>query len=194
MNREVYYETKKTMIDAGETELIPWKDIPAVGKEVSGIGYYRTVIELPEEWREGDGARLCIGSTNGETAAVYVNGRKAPAYNINRRTVEIGNLLRAGRNELVVEVSSSLNNCLKAGGYYDTTFPNTVARMMGANNGNGAMEEAMAAGMSAGENASEDAAPGPDLSAIVALMTRPALWRDYGMTGKVSVLFYKGER
>ena len=40
--------------------------------------------------------------------------------------------------------------------------------MMGANNGNGAMEEAMAAGMSAGENASEDAAPGPDLSAIVA--------------------------
>lgn len=47
--------------------------------------------------------------------------------------------------------------------------------------------------MSAGENASEDAAPGPDLSAIVALMTRPALWRDYGMTGKVSVLFYKGE-
>lgn len=48
--------------------------------------------------------------------------------------------------------------------------------------------------MSAGENASEDAAPGPDLSAIVALMTRPALWRDYGMTGKVSVLFYKGER
>ena len=194
VTREVYYETKKTMIDAGETELIPWKDIPAVGKEVSGIGYYRTVIELPEEWREGDGARLCIGSTNGETAAVYVNGRKAPAYNINRRTVEIGNLLRAGRNELVVEVSSSLNNCLKAGGYYDTTFPNTVARMMGANNGNGAMEEAMAAGMSAGENASEDAAPGPDLSAIVALMTRPALWRDYGMTGKVSVLFYKGER
>ena len=42
MTREVYYETKKTMIDAGETELIPWKDIPAVGKEVSGIGYYRT--------------------------------------------------------------------------------------------------------------------------------------------------------
>ena len=55
----------------------------------------------------------------------------------------------------MVEVSSSLNNCLKAGGYYDTTFPNTVARMMGANNGNGAMEEAIAAGMSAGENASE---------------------------------------
>ena len=35
---EVSYTTEKVSIDVGETELIPWKDIPQVGDKVSGIG------------------------------------------------------------------------------------------------------------------------------------------------------------
>ena len=48
ITREVYFTTKKTPIAVGETTLIPWKDIPSVGPDVSGVGYYTTTFELPD--------------------------------------------------------------------------------------------------------------------------------------------------
>ena len=56
---------------------------------------------------------------NGNTAAVYVNGQKAPAVDFDNRRVDISALLQPGENKLLVEVSSTLNNRLKARGYYD---------------------------------------------------------------------------
>ena len=38
VTREVYYETKKTKLEAGKVELKPWKDIPQIGPQVSGVG------------------------------------------------------------------------------------------------------------------------------------------------------------
>jgi hypothetical protein len=119
VTKEVFYETKKTRIQAGRTELKPWKDIPAVGRDVSGVGYYTTTFQLPENWTESNGAYLKIGSTNGNSAAVYVNGRKAPGVDFDGLKVDIGNLLVKGENTIKVEVSSTLNNRLKARGYYD---------------------------------------------------------------------------
>jgi hypothetical protein len=119
VTNEVYYETKKKKIQVGKTELIPWKDIQAVGPEVSGVGYYITTFQLAETWSENNGAYLQIESTNGNSAAVYVNGRKASAVDFNNFTVDISDLMVKGENTIKVEVSSTLNNRLKERGYYN---------------------------------------------------------------------------
>lgn len=115
---EVYYTTKKSRILVGKTALIPWKDIPEVGPEVSGVGYYTTKVNLPSDWSDNNGALLMIESTNGSTASIYVNGKKAPAYDFNKHSVDISHLLNAGDNVIQVEVSSTLTNRLIARNYY----------------------------------------------------------------------------
>ncbi|MCL2165141.1 MAG: hypothetical protein FWH55_12310 [Oscillospiraceae bacterium] len=109
---EVYFETTKTPIAVGETALVPWKDIPSVGPNVSGVGYYSTSFELPKNWADNNGAYLKIGSAHGNTVAVYVNGKKAPAVDLQNLTVEVTDLLQPGTNTLEAEVSSSLRNRL----------------------------------------------------------------------------------
>lgn len=118
VTNEVHYETKKTKIPAGKIGLEPWKDIPAVGGEVSGVGYYTTTFQRPEPWTDKNGARLKIGSTNGNTAAVWVNGKKAAGVDFNHPVVDISQLLVAGENTVTIEVSSTLNNRLKARNYF----------------------------------------------------------------------------
>lgn len=186
VTKEVYYETKKTVIDAGEVEPIPWKEIPAVGPKVSGVGYYDTVVRLPESWSKEWGAELCVGSTNGSSAAVYVNGKKAGAYNINRRRVEIGELLHGGENEIRVEVSSTLNNRLLARGYYETSLQNSLLLMAGASNGNAGAQDAAESGNIA--DAFEK--PAGEESPMAAAMNISTTPQDYGMTGKIVLKVY----
>lgn len=119
ITNEVYYTTKKRRIPVGKTTLIPWKDIAEVGPEVSGVGYYTTKVSLPSDWSNNNGALLMIESTNGNTAAIYVNGNKAPAYDFNKHSVDISHLLVAGDNVIQVEVSSTLTNRLIARNYYE---------------------------------------------------------------------------
>lgn len=198
VTHEVWYETEKTMIDAGRVATVPWKDIPAVGPEVSGVGYYTTMVELPEDWSDEDGAVLCIGSTNGCTAAVRVNGKDTGAYNINKRSVEIGDLLEPGKNEIVVEVSSTLNNRLLARGYYDRSVALSMELMASASNGNdteavdaeaeeaaSTADEAMAASAAAYADG-EDVEPGGLPAFIIGTDVV-----DYGMTGRVVLKTYK---
>jgi hypothetical protein len=47
--REVRPTTAITRIEAGTGPLEAWKDIPAVGPEISGIGEYATTLTVPEE-------------------------------------------------------------------------------------------------------------------------------------------------
>jgi hypothetical protein len=119
VSKEVYYETRKTLISVGKTDLIPWKDIPAVGQEVSGIGYYRASFVPPPEWKNKKEVILKLGSTQGNSVAVYVNGRKAPVLDYLRLETNIVSLLKEGANSLLIEVSSTLNNRLGIRGYYD---------------------------------------------------------------------------
>ena len=117
ITNEVYYETKKTQIDVGAVSLVPWRELLAVGPEVSGVGRYTTKICLPDP-KQGNKALLKIGGTYGNTAAVYVNGEKADGFDINRKAADISRLLHVGENEICIEVSSTLKNRLIARGYY----------------------------------------------------------------------------
>ncbi|MDO4337779.1 MAG: hypothetical protein Q4C91_06785 [Eubacteriales bacterium] len=116
---EVYWTTEKTAIEVGETELLPWKEIEAVGEEVSGIGHYTTTFTLPDDWSESNGAVLSIDTLYGNTAAVYVNGEKAPGFDFVGRTLDISELLTAGENTIEIEVSTTLKNRMIASGYLE---------------------------------------------------------------------------
>ncbi|MDR2303679.1 MAG: hypothetical protein LBE10_03730 [Treponema sp.] len=166
VTKEVYYETKKTLIPAGRTELKPWREIPALGPAVSGVGYYKTSFTLPADWSADNGALLCIGSTNGNSATVYVNGKKAPAFDFNRRKLDITALLVPGENSVTVEVSSTLNNRLLARNYH------AIVAKTG---------EMMAQNFSEEEGMDE-------MSNMMNI--KPPDPQDYGMTGEVKILTY----
>ncbi len=114
---EVYIATQKTMIDAGGVSLVPWSETEAVGSGVSGVGYYTSTVTLTNTGATG--WLLDIGSTNGASAAVYVNGVKAAAVDIDNPVVDISALLVEGDNEITAGVSSTLLNVLAANGTMD---------------------------------------------------------------------------
>lgn len=175
VTKEVYYETMKKKLSAGTIHLKPWKDIEKIGPEVSGVGYYRTRFTLPEMWDINTGAVLKIESTNKNTAAVYINGKKAPAFDISRQETDITALVQSGKNEVLVEVSSTLNNRLLARGYFGTILEESAKLMAAANNieesSEGKEKEGAAAAMF-----SKDFSSSP---------------QDYGMVGEVKIVFYQ---
>ena len=77
VTNEVYYETRKDRISVGETDLIPWRQIPSVGPDVSGVGFYTVHTRLSQEWTENCRTVLELDSVCGNLAAVFVNGKKA---------------------------------------------------------------------------------------------------------------------
>ena len=108
--KEVSYETVHTDIDAGVLEeLLPWKDIVAVGEDVSGIGTYTTTFEMPEDWQQGTPVILHAGSFNYGTASVEVNGIRIPV-NMDTAEADISDAVMAGENTILIRVSSSLRN------------------------------------------------------------------------------------
>ncbi len=179
VTKEVYYDTKKTMLDAGDVELKPWKDIPAIGEDVSGVGFYTTRFTIPGDWSDKNGALLKMDSVNGNTAAVYVNGSKAPAVDFDNPVVDITELLVKGENSLKVEVTSTLTNRLRQRGY----FANIPARFM----------ELMSESTSFAEMAhdgGEEKSDGPGLlEALMGSVTKCNV-QDYGLTGKATLVTY----
>lgn len=161
ITREVYFETKKTLLEAGNVAPVPWKDIPAIGPDVSGVGFYKTCVEVSDGFER---AVLELGGTNGSTAAVYINGQAAEAYNINKRTLDVTKLLKQGTNEILVEVSSTLNNRLLQRGFYAT-----------------AMERSNLLRLKAGNET-------PDKFVHEPIKTRV---RDYGLVGSSFLRIYK---
>lgn len=175
VTREVYYETKKELIAVGSTELKPWKDIAQLGPEVSGVGSYKTTFRLPDDWNASNGASLSLGSTNGNSAAVYVNGIKGPPVDISRLKTDISKLLVPGENTLEVEVSSTLNNRLLARGYYETKS-NPMAMTGEPDTG-------------VAEDPEKAAAMAQIMQKMFAGFPRAKV-QDYGLTGEVSLHLY----
>lgn len=168
VTKEVYYETTKDLLHADTVSLKPWKDIPRIGPEVSGVGYYTARVTLPSDWSEANGAVLEIGSVNGNTAAIYVNGHKAGAVNMQSLQADISEWLIPGENTILVEVSSTLNNRLLARGYFDLVEERTLVRQNNASNSTDT-EDGEGGGLSF------------NISSQV---------HDYGMTGDVSLKTY----
>jgi len=117
---EAYWTTRKTPIAVGETQLVPWRSIPAVGEKVSGIGTYTTTFRLPADWSKTHGAYLQIESLGRNTGYVWVNQKRAPGLDIVARTLDVSTLLRPGENTIKVEVSSTLRNRM-----IDLKYPGT---------------------------------------------------------------------
>lgn len=187
VSQEVYYETKKTLIDAGEVDLKPWKDISAIGEDVSGVGYYSTVFTISDDWSENNGALLKMGSVNGSTAAVYVNGKKAPAVDFADPVVDISELLVKGENEIKVEVSSTLTNRLRQRGYF-ANIPNRFMELMS--------ESTSFAEMSHSADSDDAAAEGeekPDMMSLLIGSVTKCDVKDYGLTGGATIVTYTVE-
>lgn len=108
------------------------------------------------------------------TAAVYVNGVKAKAMDFDALAVDISDLLKAGENEIKVEVTSSLNNRLLARGYYEKGKAFSMALAANANNANIGTEDGQ-----------DD--PGADMTPLFDIHTEV---RDYGMVGEVKLETY----
>lgn len=117
--REVRPLTAVSRLEAGTGALRPWKDLPEVGPEVSGVGEYTTTLQLDHEPLEGRRHLLHLGSTAGALGSVRINDAEAKGFDTSCPVVDVTDDLRAGANTLTVRVSSSLNNRLLARGYYE---------------------------------------------------------------------------
>ncbi|ROO88681.1 secreted protein [Actinocorallia herbida] len=104
-------ETVKEKVRVSLTALTAWSAIPEL-QDVSGVGRYTTTVELPKTWSADHGAVLSLGEVF-DTARVIVNGKALPAVNVITPALDVSAHLRPGRNTLVVEVTTTLNNRLR---------------------------------------------------------------------------------
>ena len=81
-------------------------------EDVSGIGRYRTTIDLGADWTGDDGAYLELGDVN-DTFRVRVNGDLLPPCDPMDAVVDLGHVLVPGVNQIEVEVASTLINRLR---------------------------------------------------------------------------------
>lgn len=102
-------------VSAGQDGLLPaWSTItsPVDLSDVSGVGTYRTTVQLAGDWSTEDGAILDLGRAT-DTTSVVVNGREADAVDPQARRVDISDLVRPGANEIEVVVGSTLRNAVR---------------------------------------------------------------------------------
>ncbi|MCV2394293.1 glycosyl hydrolase [Actinotalea sp. M2MS4P-6] len=125
---EVHPTTAVTDLAASTDELAPWSALPGVGPEVSGVGEYRSAFDL--DARPEGRVVLDLGSTCGGLGSVVVNDAPARGFDTSRPVVDVTDAVRAGRNEVTIRVSSSLNNRLIARGYYDA-IPDILLELAG---------------------------------------------------------------
>ncbi len=123
---EVYYTTRKTPLTFKDSALVPWKDLPATEEQlaqivgdmsnVSGVASYAAEFELPEDWNSTLGALLKLENANSGSVQVIVNGKTLPV-DYRALTSDISEAVKPGKNTLVIEVASTLNNRLAQRGF-----------------------------------------------------------------------------
>ncbi len=128
--REVRPMTTVTRLDAGSGTLRPWKDLPGVGPDVSGVGEYVSALELDHEPVEGCRYLIDLGSTAGGLGSLRVGDHEPRGFDTSAPVVDVTEDLRSGANTVTVRVASSLNNRLLARGYYEEV-PDIVTQVSG---------------------------------------------------------------
>lgn len=128
--REVRPTTAVTRIEAATGPLRPWKDIPEVGSEVSGVGEYTTTLHLDHEPQQGYRYVLDLGSTAGGLGSLRVNDCDVKGFDTSYPVVDVTEDLLAGDNTVTIRVASSLNNRLLARGYYERV-PDIITQLAG---------------------------------------------------------------
>lgn len=114
---EYHYATNKTDIDAGRLDaLVAWKELDAVGDQVSGVGTYTAAFEMPEI-AEGSKIYFDVDSFCGGTARVRVNGQNV-FVNMNTGRADITGVVVPGENAIEVRVTTTLTNALNSTGWF----------------------------------------------------------------------------
>jgi hypothetical protein len=112
---EYAFLTQKTDIPLRLDELATWDDLEQVGRDVSGVGTYRTTFDWDAS--AASGAYLDLGPIV-ESATVRVNGEETEDVNLVDAVVDIpGSLLRDGENTLEIVVTTPLANTALAIGW-----------------------------------------------------------------------------
>ncbi|WP_368499943.1 glycosyl hydrolase [Herbiconiux sp. A18JL235] len=127
--REIRPTTAVTTLRSSTTQLAPWRRIEDIGAAVSGVGQYTVRFTLDDAPTGAERFVLDLGSTAGGLGSVSVGGRPPRGFDTSAPRVDITADLRAGDNEIVVRVASSLNNRLIARGYYDD-MPDIVGTLL----------------------------------------------------------------
>lgn len=105
-------ETTHVRSDHTLSELAPWSQIGGLA-DVSGVGTYSAVFELNDSWAIGlGGAYLSLGAVS-DTFRVWINSQLVKGTDIFADRIDISNYVRSGRNNLRVEVTSTLLNRLR---------------------------------------------------------------------------------
>ena len=110
--------------------LEPWSAIPEIA-DASGIGTYTTTVTLPRSWRRADGAYLDLGAVGRGSFRVRVNGASIGVANQLSDVLDLGSRLSHGRNEIVVEVASTLINRVRVANADFATQPRQDNGLLG---------------------------------------------------------------
>lgn len=127
---EVRPGTAVTRLATSARALAPWTDLDGIGPDVSGVGEYTSSFDVSALPGEGERLLLDLGSTAGGLGSVSVGGSDPVGFDTSHPVVDVTHLVREGSNDVVVRVSSSLNNRLLARGYYDE-LPDIGAQFIG---------------------------------------------------------------
>ena len=103
-----------TRVERTLQALADWRQIPGLEWR-SGTGVYTATVDVPARWTGGGRGVLLDAGPFGGALRVWVNGRPAPGAPIpGERPREVTALLRPGRNTLRLEITTTLNNAVRA--------------------------------------------------------------------------------
>lgn len=98
--------------DLDLTELKDWREIPEI-ESTSGTGTYSTKVKLSRDWSAPDrGAFLELGSVEGGSVSVFVNGHRVSDAVVPQPRLDVGRYLRPGWNRIEVVLKTTLKNRL----------------------------------------------------------------------------------
>ncbi|MEQ6900452.1 glycosyl hydrolase [Nocardioides sp. YIM 152588] len=119
--RNDYDPTASAVVDVSfdDVDLATWEDLPATADqlaalgvesmgEVSGIGRYTTSFVLGQDWRRS-GAVLQMRHADDMLTEVVVNGTVVDDVDQLSDAIDLGGLLRPGRNTLTIQIDTSLS-------------------------------------------------------------------------------------